>query len=273
MNKYLKFPETSFGPLETSVSTNLVIEKQLFGETIRLSDFGIVDTYPEDISPMFSWMQNLELPQKPTILDIGANVGMFSLSYASMFDDAEIHCFEPVPFIYNYLSQNLELNPNLSSKMHAHNLGLSNCVERNKLSIPVPQQHERYSKELDIRLYSVLGEGEEKFSAQFMPIDRWVDNFKIHSLDFIKIDVEGHEYSVLEGASKTLLSFRPLVMFELNQLTLALSYRTVDEYLRFATDHGYHVFGLEYGYKSELLAIDSVEQIGLVSDLILFPSS
>jgi hypothetical protein len=62
-------------------------------------------------------------------------------------------------------------------------------------------------------------------------------------------------------------------MFELNQLTLALSHRTVDEYLRFAADHGYHVFGLEYGYKSELLAIDSVEQVGLVSDLILFPSS
>ena len=129
MNKYLEFPETYFGTVETKNSTNCVIKKQLFGETIRLNNFGIVDTYPEDISPMFRWMRNLELPQKPTILDVGANVGMFSLSYASMFEDAEIHCFEPVPFIYNYLNQNLELNQNLSGKMHAHNLGLSNFMK------------------------------------------------------------------------------------------------------------------------------------------------
>lgn len=248
-------------------------EKQLFGETILLSDMGTIDPYQEDISPMFSWIRNLELPQNPTILDIGANVGLFSLSYASIFKGAEIHCFEPVPFIYDYLNQNLKMNPNLSGNVYTHNLGMSNCLESKQLSIPMPQQHERYSKELDNRLYSVLGQGEEKFEAQFMPLDRWVKEFQIGSLDFIKIDVEGYEYSVLEGATDTLLSFQPIVMFELNEMTLALSNRTADEYLRFAKNHGYHVFGLEYGYKSELLAIDSVEQVNLISDLILFPSS
>ena len=43
-------------------------------------------------------------------------------------------------------------------------------------------------------------------------------------MDFIKIDVEGYEYLVLEGA-KTLKSFRPVVMFELNDMTLTLSNR------------------------------------------------
>ncbi len=248
-------------------------KKQIFGETIILSDVGTVEIYPEDISPMFRWMQKLEFPPSPTILDVGANVGMFSLAYASMFKGAEIHCFEPVPFIYNYLSRNLEINPNLSGNMHAHNLGISNCVEQKQLSIPVPHQHERYSDKLDIRLYSVLGQGEEKFDAQFMPIDLWVDQFQINNLDFIKIDVEGYEYSVLEGATETLFSFQPIVMFELNDMTLALSNRNVDEYLHFAHNHGYQVFGLEYGFKSELLAINSVEQISLVSDLILLPSS
>ena len=87
-------------------------EKQLFGQKIVLSDVDAIDPYQEDISQMFRWMQNLELPQNSTILDIGANVGMFSLSYASMFKKAEIHCFEPVPFIYKYLRKNLEMNPN-----------------------------------------------------------------------------------------------------------------------------------------------------------------
>ena len=130
---------------------------------------------------MFNWMQNIELPKNPTILDVGANIGVFSMSYASIFEGAEIHCFEPVPFIYNHLKRNLEINPNLNNNVHTHNFGMSNCVERQQLSIPVPRQHERYSKDLDIRLYSVLGQGEEKFDAQFTLIDHWVDDFQIRT--------------------------------------------------------------------------------------------
>ena len=78
---------------------------------------------------------------------------------------------------------------------------------------------------------------------------------------------------VLEGASKTLLKYRPIVMFELNEMTLALSKRTIDEYFFFAKTYGYQIFGLEYGYKSKLLKIDSQDKVNLVSDLILLPKS
>ena len=250
-----------------------MIKKLLFGTIIHLSDEMGVDTYPEDISPMFRWMQTLRLPPSPTILDIGANVGLFSLSYAKMFKKAKIHAFEPVPFIYDYLKKNLEINPKLGSDIDAHLFGMSNCIECKQLSIPAAQQHERYNDQSDIRLFSVLGQGTEKFDARFTTIDQWVDDFQISSVDFIKIDVEGYEYSVLEGAINTLLSFQPIVMFELNQLTLTLSNRTTTEYLRFAEDLNYNVFGLEYGFKAKLLKIDSVEQLDLVSDLIIFPFS
>ena len=62
-------------------------------------------------------------------------------------------------------------------------------------------------------------------------------------------------------------------MFELNDLTLTLSKKTADEYIRFAKDIGYNVFGLQYGFKSELLEIKSAEQVDLISDLILQPCS
>ena len=248
-------------------------KKELFGEKIILSDLGNDDTYPEDISPMFRWMKKINFPTKPTILDIGANIGMFSLSYASLFKGAIIHSFEPVNFIYSILSGNLEINPNLSSNIQTHNFGLSNCVEKKYLSIPTPHQHLRYSDSLDIRLYSVFGKGKEKFDAKFLPLDLWIDQNPMHALDFIKIDVEGYEYLVLDGAKKTLKSFRPIVMFELNDLTLTLSKKTADEYIHFAKNIGYNVFGLQYGFKSELLEIKSVKQVDLVSDLILLPCS
>ena len=248
-----------------------MLQKTVFGKTIKLSNINVDNIYPEDISPMFKWMKNLKLKKNPTILDVGANIGIFSLSYACIFTEAEIHSFEPVSFIYKDLCQNLQINSKLSKNIHAHNFGFSNSEEKKQLSIPTPEQHERYFDNLDNRLFSIYGQGKEKFEAQFMPIDLWIDKFKIKSVDFIKIDVEGYEYSVLEGSKNTLKFFKPIVMFELNNLTLALSKRSVVDYLKFAGDHGYKVYGLQYGYKSELLPINKVEQVSLISDLILFP--
>ena len=84
--------------ISPEIEIKLPKKKNLFGEIILLNDDNAVDIYPRDISQMFLWMQKLNLPKKPIILDIGANIGMFSLSYASIFKEAEIHSFEPVPF-------------------------------------------------------------------------------------------------------------------------------------------------------------------------------
>ena len=79
-------------------------EKKLFEKSIRLNHVGNIDTYPDDITQVFSWMQHLKFPKNAKILDVGANIGMYSLAYASMFEGAEIHSFEPVPFIFDYLN-------------------------------------------------------------------------------------------------------------------------------------------------------------------------
>lgn len=251
--------------------------KIVFDEVIHLVDGGTVDAYCKNISSMFNWMRDIELPERPTILDIGANNGLFSLAYASMYKGAQVHSFEPVSFIFDELTKNLHMNPHISADVHAHNFGLSNRTETLKLSIPAPEQHARYRRynqkaALDTRLFSVLGKGEKKYDAKFVPLDIWIDEQKISAVDFIKIDVEGYEYPVLEGALNTLRLFRPVVMFELNELTLTLSDRSEDEYLRFAKDNEYDVFGLQYGFKRDLLPIKKVEQLKLVSDLILVPS-
>jgi FkbM family methyltransferase len=250
--------------------------KIVFDEVIHLVDSGTVDAYCKNISSMFDWMRDIELPEQPTILDIGANNGLFSLAYASMYKDAQVHCFEPVSFIFDELTKNLHMNPHLSTDVHAHNFGLSNKTEALQLSIPAPEQHDRYQRInqknlLDTRLFSVLGKGKKKYDAQFIPLDVWVDEQKITAVDFIKIDVEGYEYPVLEGALNTLRLFRPVVMFELNELTLTLSEHSTDEYLRFAKELDYDVYGLQYGFRKDLLKVTSNEQISLVSDIILKP--
>ena len=251
--------------------------KIVFDEVIHLVDSGTVDPYCKNISSMFNWMQDIELPEQPTILDIGANNGLFSLAYASMYKGAQVHSFEPGSLIFDELTKNLHMNPHLSANVRAYNFGLSNKIETLQLSIPAPEQHDRYQRinqknALDTHLFSVLGKGKKKYDAQFIPLDVWADQQKIKAVDFIKIDVEGYEYPVLEGALNTLRLFRPIVMFDLCELTLTLSDKSEDDFLRFAKDNEYEVFGIQYGFERQLLQIRSADQLTFVSDLVLIPT-
>ena len=248
-----------------------MIEKKLFNESISFHETSALETYQHDISQMFRWMQNIELRTEPVFLDVGANVGLFSLAFAYMFQQSTIHSFEPINFIYQHLIENLKLNKLVSDRIHAHNVGMSNRVESRLLSIPTADQHERYSKPTDIRHYSAYGKGEEKFQVQFTTIDQWFGENNLSAIDFIKVDVEGHEYPVLQGAECTIEKFRPIIMFELNYLTLSLSKIKAAQYLSFASRLDYSIFGFQYGYKTELLPITSENQLELISDIILIP--
>lgn len=249
----------------------LLQKKIIFNNQIFLTATDYIDSYQKDLSPMFSWMKNIGFSNDTEIFDIGANIGVFSLAYASMFQHAEIHAFEPINFIHKQFLKNLQLNPKLSSRIHAHNVGISNCFEQKSLSIPTQAQHERYESTNDIRLFSVFGKGKERFNADFVPLDQWITDHGVANVNFIKIDVEGYEYPVLQGAEETLRSFKPVVMFELNTLTLTLSDVSVNDYLSFAKSLNYKVYGLQYGYKTELLKIDDVKQVELISDIVLLP--
>ena len=64
--------------------------KTIGNKIINLSKNEIVNSYPVYISNMFSWMENYRIRDNPIIFDVGANVGLFSLSYASLYENSEI---------------------------------------------------------------------------------------------------------------------------------------------------------------------------------------
>lgn len=235
-------------------------------------DSEAIRTYPEDLSKIFNWMKILNLSERPIILDVGANLGVFSLAYRSMFVDCEVHAFEPIEFIYHQLSQNIKLNGQ-TKFIKTYNFGMSDEAEVIELSIPTPEQHERYKLPTDVRHFSIHGQGVEKFTGNLMVLDTWFEESALTKVDLIKIDVEGYELPVLEGASKTIKKHKPNIIFELNDLGIELSGTPPERFLEFAQSHDYETYGLEYGYKTELLPIHSVEQIPLISDIILLPKS
>ena len=106
-----------------------------------------------------------------------------------------------------------------------------------------------------------------KFS--FISIDNFVKKKNIKKIDFIKIDVEGHEYNVLQGAIKTINKFRPIIIFEFNEITKALSKYSYKDYAYLIKKINYRIFGLKYGWSDILCPIQSLKNTQKISDLVI----
>jgi FkbM family methyltransferase len=124
-------------------------------------------------------------------VDVGANVGSYTILAGSVCG-ARGFAFEPVPETFKKLIDNVRLNV-LEGKVICMNFGLGN-----------ENGHIKFSNSLGT-MNHVLIEGEERISdfilVRLVKLDEVIeDEFPV----LMKIDVEGFEASVLNGASKTL---------------------------------------------------------------------
>jgi FkbM family methyltransferase len=172
--------------------------------------------------------------QMSTMLDIGANIGWYSLMSASINSNSTIHAFEPIPSTFKRLEKNCRLN-GLESKIYCHNYGFSGQPG----SFPFyfyPQGSGNASMQN-------LGERENVtiVDCELRTLDSvldWITPSKY--IDFIKCDVEGNELFVLQGGRELLARHKPILLLELLR--------------KWSAKFGYHpndaiIFLEELGYK------------------------
>ncbi len=134
------------------------------------------------------------VPGHGTALDGGAHVGAYTRVMAQHFET--VHAFEPAPDTFAALQRNLE-DWGLADRVHAYAAALSDRHE--KVSVDLPRGRRSLSRQIS-------GPGD-------IPTMR-IDDLELRQLDFIKLDVEGHEHRALLGGAETLARCRPMVMFE-----------------------------------------------------------
>lgn len=128
---------------------------------------------------------------KRIAVDVGAHIGLFS---SKMVKDFEyVHAFEPM--FYDYVLDNVP-----DTNLTVHKLGLSN--EKITHNFNIRQHHTGMSKVDKNGIYSIDC------------ID--LDSMNLTNVDLIKIDVESHEYFVIEGMRKFLKNNSPVIIIELN---------------------------------------------------------
>jgi FkbM family methyltransferase len=149
--------------------------------------------------------------QKIVIFDVGANIGDYAIGITKIFDKdkIELHCFEPSPTTYARLVDNIRSLG--ATGIHLHNFGLSNEATEIEL-----YQDEELSGMTSVykRRMDHFGKTFNKSElARFSTLDQFCAEQNISHIDFLKLDVEGHELKVLEG-SKQMLNKVKYIQFE-----------------------------------------------------------
>lgn len=219
--------------------------KLINSKKVYLNNNKILDRYSKNLNYVFSWMKILNF-KKPIIFDVGANIGLYSICYSKIFDDPKIYAFEPVKKNYKTLISNIKKNKIKFIK--AKNFGFLNKKKNIKIGIPDANIHDRYKDNINDGLFSIFAKKKE-FKIKLVPLDLFVKENKINNIDFIKIDVEGAEGLVLDGARKSIKKFKPIIQLEFNKLTEILGKKKISYFQKFAQKYDYNIFYLVKNYK------------------------
>ena len=141
-----------------------------------------------------------------TILDIGANMGYTSCMWGKKFPDACVFSFEPILSTYELFLRNIELN-NLHN-VTPFNLGISNMNGETDFFFYPWCTANTSIMNLQHRDDSVKNRAEIKKLDDLQEIQGV-------SIDFIKCDVEGNELHVIEGATKLIETYLPVICVEI----------------------------------------------------------
>ena len=174
-----------------------------------------------------AYVSNL-LKEKRRFLDIGANIGIYSFHFKESFKS--IDAFEPLKEI-SYRLEHFQ-----SPSFKVHNCALSN--KRGEFKIYIP-----YLSGKAIASLASLEKRDGDCEVRTVKVDK-IDSYDFNDVDLIKIDVEGHEEYVIEGARNVIKKNMPILIVEIEQRHLK---KQIEEVFQSILKLNYDGFFLQNG--------------------------
>jgi FkbM family methyltransferase len=148
---------------------------------------------------LFYIKDKLKKLDRLVIFDVGANVGLYTILLNEVFSENEnILSFEPSKKTYTKLVK----NTNHIEKTNLYNFGFGNA--NTFLTLYYNQEESGLASVYERRLDHFNINMDLKEEIEIKTIDSFCETNKIAKINFLKLDVEGHELSVLNGAIKML---------------------------------------------------------------------
>ncbi|WP_417550089.1 FkbM family methyltransferase [Methylophaga sp.] len=172
------------------------------------------------------------------VFDIGANIGEYSSMLLHIFQnnnivDVQLHLFEPTQSCFEVIKKKFETKENF----HLNKFGASDKQIAAKIFYDKEQSGlaSLYQRNLDS--YNLKLDKSEEINLRRM--DDYIVSMEIKHIDFIKIDIEGHELKAFEGFGPYLNSdFVDYIQFEYGGANLD-SHTSLMKLYRFLNDRGF----------------------------------
>jgi FkbM family methyltransferase len=196
-----------------------------------------------------------------TVFDIGANIGAHTLGIAkSVGSSGKVYAFEPADFAFAKLKRNLALNPELQARTYPQQILLA-------ASFTEPLERQIYAS------WPLESDGTvhpkhrgRLVSAEHATVET-LDNFVFHQdvmrLDLIKMDVDGHELPVLQGANGTLRRFQPTLVMEISPYIHAEFHHSFGDFVEVLKNSAYSLRNADNG---QPVPLDTAQLERLIPD-------
>jgi len=171
-------------------------------KTIDLESIGTFTPFDEP------WIWDYFKPKKGDVfIDIGAHLGKYSLIAAKIVGKlGKVIAIEANPENYRRLLENVKIN-SLTDIITTFNVAAYD--KKTKVSLYIGDASGEHS--------IIFNVGKKWYNIDAIPVDHVVKHLKLKKVDWIKIDVEGAEYEVLQGLKNTLRRFRPKLIVEIHR--------------------------------------------------------
>lgn len=145
-------------------------------------------------------------------IDIGANIGAHTLPLATLVGpNGQVLAFEPTAYAYTKLRRNISLNPSVSDRVVPEQMVLT-ATDGETPPPSLPSSWPLSYEPTRNALHGGVSKGTA--GARAGTLDTYLEEHRIGPVGFIKLDVDGHEFAVLDGASRTLTRDMPAISFE-----------------------------------------------------------
>jgi FkbM family methyltransferase len=168
-----------------------------------------------------------------TVLDVGANMGYFTLTFAKLVGETgKVVAFEPTAWAVAKLRRNIDLNR--FANIEVEKMALSDAPANREITASERAFKASWTFSGDQR------PGTER--VRFLPLDTFVRETGLAAVDFVKIDVDGNEYRVILGARETLRTHRPIMLLEIGRMTMDVVEDRPEDLVALLTGLGYSFF-------------------------------
>lgn len=201
-----------------------------------------------------------EIKPGMTVIDVGANVGVYTFSAAQRVGKkGKVFAVEPFSGCVECLEETRRVN-----KLDWVNICAGAAGDSNK-TVKLSLHQARELNEIIKDDSPVEGQYQE---VECFALDSLVEKYQLSTVDWLKIDAEGHEMQVLQGSTKILSDFKPKILYE----NIAGNQGNNVPVAQYLLSIGYELFYYQ-PFLKQLIQLQSLDELAGKLNIIALPST